>query len=145
MSGTRGEKNNGPLMVLLALLVGVGGWNFVQNTRVENAQPRPYRNYSDADLAPLIAAYQSQIDGRDQTLRAASQQKVGIRDGGLIGQRLDDFARVQEVGRKRRELAGRVSDSEHALEQVQLEIEKREEDRPIYKLILRRLITIRSF
>ncbi len=139
------EINVGALAFLLVLLSGMGGWNYIQNTRIEAAELRPYRGYSDADLEELIVAYEGQAEGRNQRYEAASAGKVAIRGGGLFGAQVDEFERVQQISRERRELAGRVSDSEHALRLVREETKKREDDRPIYKLIFRRLITVRSF
>ena len=54
------KKGLGKLIFLLVVLVGGGTWNYQRNTELEDAKPRPYRAYSDADLEQLRVAYVGQ-------------------------------------------------------------------------------------
>ena len=47
------KKGRGKLIFLLVLLVGVSTWNYQRNVAIEEAKPRPYRSYSDAELEQL--------------------------------------------------------------------------------------------
>ena len=50
------------LLVLLGIIGGYGTWNYKRNQAAEEAVPRPYRTYSDADLGTLGAAYRQELD-----------------------------------------------------------------------------------
>ena len=68
MAGGSGE-NRGPVVLLLVVLVAAGGWNFVRNTRIDNAEVRIYRGYSDVELEELITVYQGEVDQRTKAYR----------------------------------------------------------------------------
>ena len=136
--------NRGLLVVLLALLAGAGGWNYHENSKVENAMPRPYRRYSDADVEQLIAQYQGEVDRQTRRYRQVASRKVVVQDRGLLGDQVGEFERIQQLSQQRRNLAGQVTDNQISLEQLESEKNKRETDRPIYKMIFRRLFTFRS-
>jgi hypothetical protein len=51
------------LLVILAGLIGAGAWNYDRNLRKEEAAPRPYRGYADAQLTALLDAYEKELEG----------------------------------------------------------------------------------
>ena len=71
--GARGSSSIGALALLLVVLVAGVGWNYHRNVAREQAEFRPYRGYSDADLAALVAAYEQESK--------TSGQHLGMRQG----------------------------------------------------------------
>jgi hypothetical protein len=136
------SEKRGPIGLLVAVLVLGSGWNFVRNTRIDNAEVRIYRGYSDAELEELTSVYQTQVDQRTQTYRQTADRGVVVRDRALLGGQVEEFERVQRISQQRRALGGRVTDGQISLEQIELERQKRAADRPSYKMILRRLFSI---
>lgn len=135
------EGRKGPLVLLLLILAGAGGWNYARNVKLEDAEPRPYRGHSDQELEQLIAAYQVEIDRHQDRYRAVAGRDVAIRDPALLGDRVDEFERVQRISRQRREVGGQLTDNMVSLEGLEAERAKRQADRPAYKKILRRLFS----
>jgi uncharacterized small protein (DUF1192 family) len=135
------SENRGPLVLLLVVLVAAGGWNFFRNTRIDNAEVRLYRGYSDAELDELISVYQSEIDQRTKAYRQVADRGIVVQDRALLGDQVDEFERVQRLSQHRRDMAAQVTDNEISLEQLEIEQRKRAADRPIYKMIFRRLLT----
>jgi hypothetical protein len=143
MAGGSGE-NRGPVVLLLIVLVAAGGWNFVRNTRIDNAEVRIYRGYSDVELKELIAVYQGEVDQRTKAYRQVADRNIVVREPTLLGAQVDEFERVQRLSQHRRDMAGQVTDNQISLEQIEIERDKRRADRPIYKMILRRLLNFDS-
>ncbi len=143
MAGGSGE-NRGPVVLLLLVLVAAGGWNFVRNTRIDNAEVRIYRAYSDVELEELITVYQGEVDQRTKAYRQVADRNIVVREPKLLGAQVDEFERVQRLSQHRRDMAGQVTDNQISLEQIEIERGKRRADRPIYKMILRRLLNFDS-
>jgi len=136
------SENWGSLVLLLVVLVAVGGFNFIRNTRTENAEVRLYRGYSDAELEELLSVYQGEIDQRTQAYRKVADRDIVVRDRPMLGEQVDEFERVQRLSQHRRDMAGDVTDNQISLEQLEIERQKRAADRPVYKMIFRRLFTL---
>jgi hypothetical protein len=140
MAKTSGTS--GPLLLLLVILCAAMGWNYQRNAEAESQEARPYRGYSDVELEQLKSAQQSETQGRD-AIYQAGVRTVTVRDGSLLGDRVNEFERVQKVSTQRRERAHRVAESQASTSLIEAEQDKREEDRPIYKTIVRRAFTFR--
>ena len=139
-----GESNArvGQALILLVILGAAGGWNYHRNALIEDAQLRPYRGYSDEELHQLMSAYQDQVDIQMARYRkSAGANPVEIQGGGLLEERIDDFERAQRASQKRKERAYQVTDNQILVEQLAKEQMARDRDRPIYKLIFRRVTT----
>jgi hypothetical protein len=139
-----GESNArvGQALILLVILCAAGGWNYHRNARIEDAQLRPYRGYSDEELHQLMSAYQDQVDIQMARYRkSAGANPVEIQGGGLLEERIDDFERAQRASQKRKERAYQVTDNQILVEQLAKEQLARDRDRPIYKMIFRRVTT----
>ena len=136
-------ESRGQLVLLLLVLVAAGGWNFVRNTRIDNAEVRIYRGYSDAELEQLISVYQSEVDQRTKAYRQVADRDVQVRNRARLGEQVNEFERIQRLSQHRRDMAGQVTDNQISLEQIELEQRKRAADRPIYKMIFRRLFSFR--
>ena len=107
MGKGKGGSQVGLLLVLLAILGGVGAWNYQRNLEAEAAEPRPYASYSDEQLVQLAAAYGGQVDQLEGRYEKASGRRTSAAGGKLLGDAVDEFrARAAlEPGRARPRLA----------------------------------------
>ncbi len=137
-----GKAQLGALLILLLLVGGGGGWNYVRNTKIEEAEFRPYRTYADADLEALLDAYEGQLEERTGHWKSEAKRSVDIRDRDHFDQRVREFERVQAVAQHKRALVTEVAKSQVALEQLKEELRLRKRDRPAYKKVLRRVFTV---
>ena len=72
---------------------------------------------------------------------STAAKKVTVQDGGLLEEQIDEFERVQRLSKQRRERAYQVTDNQILVEQLAAEQVTRERNRPIYKMIFRRVTT----
>jgi hypothetical protein len=128
-----------PLVILLGILAGAGTWNYRRNVKLEEEVPRPYRSYSLEDLENLKAAYQAEVDAHTARYRAASGRKVAVRDGGLIGDQVSEFERVQRISQGKRAIASQFAKNQVQLEGVLAEISQRASEREPWRVFLNRL------
>ena len=136
------DVRTGQIMLLLLVLVVAGGWNYHRNSVIENAVPRPYRGYSDDELDQMISAYQGEVEIQMARYRSAGNlNKMEIQGGGLLEDRIDEFERAQRASQKRRDRAYKVTDNQILVEQLAKEQMARDRDRPVYKMIFRRVTT----
>ena len=132
----------GQTLILLVIFGAAGGWNYHRNAVIEDAAPRPYRGYSDQELSQLISAYRDEVEIQMNRYRNSSAaKKVVVQGGGLLDDRIDEFERVQRLGKQRKERAYKVTENQILVEQLATEHLTREMNRPIYKMIFRRLTT----
>ena len=138
----RSSGNGGKQLLVLLLILCAGlGWNYKRNADVENAEPRPYRGYSDTDLAVLMDAYGGEVERHTRTLEAAGGADVVVQGRARLGDQVREFERVQKVHDQRRSLKGNVAENEASRNQIELELRKRADDRPAYRMVLRRVTT----
>jgi len=130
------------LLLLLGLASGAGAWNYRRNIELEAASPRPYASYSLQDLESLKSAYESETNKDMNHYRAASSQKVAVRDAGLIGARVVEFERVQRISQGKRDLANVYARHQVQLDEVSAEITHRAQADVGWKLHLGRLTRI---
>ncbi len=136
------DVRRGQILILLVILCTAGGWNYHRNTLIEDAVPRPYRGYSDEELNQLMSAYQDEVEVQMAVYRKATAGKrVKVQGGGLMEERIDEFERVQRLSKKRKDRAYQVTENQILVEQLATEHLTREMNRPIYKMIFRRLTT----
>ncbi len=137
-SGNKGGQL-AALCLLLAILAGAGTWNYRRNVAAEESVPRPYRSYSDGDLEVLIAAYQGEIDGLKRRHAGRGDQRVRVREGGLIDDQVREFERVQRHGRAVRALGRQIAVREASLDVLRSEQRLREQQSDRLKLLFRRV------
>jgi hypothetical protein len=118
-------KNLGLVILVLALLVGLGiavEYNYQPSKGAEdrNAE-RPYKGYSDAELAALIAAYEQEAEALDSRYDAAKSRSVETRSGSLLDERIAAFERAQKVGDSTRSLGAVVAQKEAVLRELRRE------------------------
>jgi hypothetical protein len=132
----------GQTLILLVILCTAGGWNYHRNTLIDDAVPRPYRGYSDQELNQLISAYQGEVEIQmDRYRKSGAAKKVDVQGGGLLEERIDEFERVQHLSKQRKQRAYKVTENQILVEQLAKEQVTRERNRPIYKMIFRRVTT----
>jgi len=136
-SGSRSQLSL--LLVLLGILAGAGAWNYQRNVQLENAEPRPYRGYSLEELEVLKSAYKAEADAHGERFRAAASRQVRVHDGGMLGDQVDEFERVQRISTGKREIAGAYAKNQVQLEAVDAEINRRAEEGVGWRRELRRL------
>jgi hypothetical protein len=127
------------LMLLLAVLVGAGAWNYHRNLKLEAAEPRPYASYSRTDLEALQAAYQAEVDRHTARYRQASGKKVSVRGGGYIGDQVEEFERVQKISQGKRDIASDFAKNQVRLDSVTAEITRRVNEGTPWQQFLRRV------
>lgn len=114
------------VLVLLVLLGGAGAWNYNRNLAAEEAVPRPWKGYSDADLQAMADAYRQEVEQYSKRWDAARGQRAQVRDRDLVGDAAREFERVQEQGRHVRELKGAMAERQVVLQEIREEIRLRE-------------------
>ena len=129
------------LCLLLAILGGVGTWNYRRNLAAEEAVPRPYGSYSDSDLEVLIAAYQGEIDGLKRRYQGATSRRTRVREGGLVGDQIREFERVHRQGRDVRALGHQIAEREGSVAELRREQDRRREESDGMKLLLKRVFS----
>jgi hypothetical protein len=127
------------LLLLLGLITGAGAWNYRRNVEIEATEPRPYRNYSLEDLESLKSAYQSEANKYMDRHQAASSRKVDVRDGGLIGDQVVEFERVQRISQSKRDIANVYARNQVQLDEILAEMAHRARGGDGWKLHLARL------
>lgn len=127
-----------PILVLLIAVAGAGGYNYWRNLQIENAQPRPYRGYSDADLMALHEAH-GQERGNLEARYQATKTSGKVRGGGFIDQQIAEFDRVHREGRASRRLGGEVASHESVMAVIEQEQAIRARDASAIAMHWRRL------
>ncbi len=113
-----------PVLLVLALLLAGGAYNYWRNLKAE--PPRPYQHYADAEIHQLIAAYEGDIGRLAERVPAARLPQPGRgSSGALIGERVADFEAAQRRGEAHREAVGVLAGQEGVLRQLRKEREFR--------------------
>jgi hypothetical protein len=128
MAGVRANQEKSEskaplLLLLLALLIGLGAWNYRRNVALENAHPSPYATVSDHDLDVLIAAYQSEIDA--MSARGTANRRASAHATSGVAGGVREFERVQRTSRAAREAGYEISEREGAVEALKQEKARR--------------------
>jgi hypothetical protein len=140
MAKSSGKGNQGfLLLVLLGIIAGGGAWNYHRNLKLEEAEPRPYRSYSRAQLEDLAAAYRRETDAHSQRYQTASSRSVNVRSGGMIGEQVNEFERVQRISRGKRAIADQYAKNHVQLDGVMAELSKRASEGALWQVLLTRL------
>jgi hypothetical protein len=138
----RSERGSASSLVLvLVVLVGAVGWNYHRNAQVEEHEFRPYRSYTEADLAALIEAYEEVEAATGDRYESAVTRRSEARGTGDLMGNLNEFERVQRAGRKTRDARGQYADARASLEELRKERARRAGERSKLRLFLRRAFT----
>jgi hypothetical protein len=131
-----------PLLVLLLLLVGGGAWNYHRNLERESGEDRPLRGYAEADLEKLLAAYEQEQERLARRAGATPRAKTSEASGGLVGENVREFERVQRASRRVRDANGDLAESELMVARIQQELQRRDQERDPMALLIRRVTTL---
>lgn len=140
----RRQAGNGiwTVLFLLAVLCGVGFWNFQRNLTAEDQVYRPFRTHTDEQIAQLRDAYGAQKDQDAARYESASGQRASARTQSHFDQQVREFQRVQQVGQVKKDLRARVADSTATLKLLDEEQRLRASEANRVKLFFKRLLTI---
>jgi hypothetical protein len=131
-------SSTGSLVLLLLLLVGGVGWNYHRNAAAEEREFRPYRSYSDEDLAALIEAFETTAEKAGSRYESAVTRRSEARGTGHLMGTLSEFERVQRAGRITREARGEYAGARASLEELREERARRAGERSKLQVFLRR-------
>jgi hypothetical protein len=138
-------RATGMVVLLLIVMFAAGGWNYHRNLQItqEAEGLRPFASYAVADLEALREAYQSDLEKvRVRFDRAQSQRVRPLRDVGSMSRNVAQFAQTTRTSSAIRNAAGKVSDREGQIAELDRELDLRSRFGEGIKLHLKRLITI---
>jgi hypothetical protein len=142
--GRRSEAGGGlvALLLLLAILVGAGAWNYRRNVVVEDDDYRPFRGYTDEAIEQLIDAYEGQHEHRSKRFEAAASRTVEVEGKAYFGGQVREFERVQRISKNKRALRDEIAESQTSLKLLRAESSKRARERQKLRLFFERLLTV---
>ena len=108
---SEGRAGLGTLVLLLLLIGGGGAWNYQKNMAAEQDVYRPFRSYTEADLADLSQALDQQKDSDSARYERAASQRAEARHRAHYDQRLEEFERVQQAGARTRSMRAELAKS----------------------------------
>jgi hypothetical protein len=132
------------LLLVLAILVGAGAWNYRRNAAVEDEGYRPFRGYTDEAIEQLIDAYEDQHERSSKRFEAAASRKVNVEGKAYFGEQVQEFERVQGISRNTRALRDGIAESQASLKLLTEEASKRARERQKLRLFFERLLTVNS-
>ncbi|MEZ4279421.1 MAG: hypothetical protein R3F21_07365 [Myxococcota bacterium] len=121
-------NSTGSLALLLAVLLGLGAWNYHRNYQLEreSARERPYSGYSDRDVSLLRDAVFSELQAsRERFERARKGRMSGARDRGSVGDNAVQFNRTTRASNAIRDAASVVAQQEATLAALDAELAHR--------------------
>jgi hypothetical protein len=130
------------LLLVLAILVGAGAWNYRRNAAVEEEDYRPFRGYTDEAIEQLIDAYEDQHERSSKRFEAAASRKVNVEGKAYFGEQVQEFERVQGISKNRRALRDGIAESQTSLKLLRDEASKRARERQKLRLFFERLFTM---
>ena len=130
------------LLVLLAILVGAGAWNYRHNAALEENDYRPFRGYTDEAIEQLIDAYEGQHERSSKRFEAAASRKVKVEGKAYFGEQVQEFERVQRISKSKRALRDGLAESQTSLKLLREESSQRARERQKLKLFFERLLTV---
>ena len=122
-------RATGSIVLLLALLSGLGAWNYHRNWQIEQETegPRPYASYASEDLRALRDAFGAEPSGERARFEAAQQQRRRPKgDLGSISGNVDQFAETTRTSRQIRQAAAGVAEHENEIAELDRELELRD-------------------
>jgi hypothetical protein len=142
--GRRSEAGAGviTLLLLLAILVGAGAWNYRRNVAVEEADYRPFRGYTDEAIEQLIDAYEGQHERSSKRFEAAASRNVKVQGKAYFGEQVQEFERVQRISKNTRTLRDELAESQTSLKLLREESSERARERRKLRLFFERLLTV---
>ena len=133
-----------PVLFVLVVLLGLGGWNYHRNLQAEarDDRPRPFKGYAEEDLEAMRAAYEHEAAEFQKRYSAQDAKRQRSTGGGLMDENLEAFERAQASSGRLRELRADVADREARLRELEQELNYRSASLSGVKLHLKRLLTL---
>jgi hypothetical protein len=118
----------GTIAILLAILSGLGAYNYHRNLEAERAERGnpPFAAYDDASLTALMEAYEGEITSIEGRYGALRDSRVAVRDTHLVGDGVREFERVQARVRKQRAVSEELGTREARVAEIREEQAHRE-------------------
>jgi len=129
-------------LLLLAVLAAAGAWNYHKNLAAEQHEYRPYRGYTDADLALMLEAYETRHDKDSKRYEQASSNRFSAEGKAYFDEQVKEFERVQGSTAAKRGARLALAESQTSLKLLEAEQRQRRRERDRLKLFLKRLLTI---
>ncbi len=131
------------VLLVLLLVAGAGAFNYWRNLGSEEAVPRPYRGYADAELDALIAAYRSEVDALDARYQQARDGRSvrQVSRGAHISDHVKGFEEAREAADRVRGRAADVAGQAAVLRDLEVEQATRASNRG-FDVHWRRLTTL---
>ncbi|MBW2230830.1 MAG: hypothetical protein JRH17_10605 [Deltaproteobacteria bacterium] len=131
-------------LLLLALLIGAGGYNYWRNFQREqlDERPRPFRTYETADLESLRDAYTTEVSQAEGRFSAQNRRRVRPASQPLMAESVDEYERVKRSSVKLRDLKADVAEHEARVREINRELSFRSAQLAGVKLHIKRLITL---
>ncbi len=121
-------NSTGSLALLLAVLLGLGAWNYHRNYQLERAGAlsRPYSGYAQRDVSLLRDAVAAELAAsRARFERARGHRMSGARDRGSVGDNAAQFNRTTRASNAIRDAASAVAEKEATLAALDAELAHR--------------------
>ena len=129
------------LLLVLALLVGAGAFNYHRNLQAEDQEDRPYRGYSDEELETLLGAYEGRKDAQSARYESSSR-RVNAQGKAYFDEQVREFERVQRVHRRAAQRRDELAGTQVVVKQIKKELAKRESERDKLALFMKRAFTL---
>jgi hypothetical protein len=113
------------VLLLLVLVGGALGLNYVRNYQVDQKEEennRPYARYAVGDLKVLAEGYRMELKAAEERYRT---QRVQTRDRHHFSDQIQEFERVQKAARKNRGKAFELADMKRDLQAIEAELGRR--------------------
>ena len=125
------------LLILLALIGGVGAWNYHKNVALDEQQHRPFRGHSDEALQQLIDAYENERDVGKKAYLEISSRRESAKTKPMLDEQVAEFERIQSHGLRTRQLRNAVAGHQASLKELKKEASRRTLDADNFRRILR--------
>ncbi len=125
------------LLMLLALIGGVGAWNYHKNVALDEQEYRPFRRHSDEALHQLIDAYENERDEDKKAYLEISGRRASAKTKPMLDEQVAEFERIQRHGLRTRELRNAVAGHQATLKELKKEASRRNLDADNFRRILR--------
>lgn len=132
------------LLVLLAVAAAAGAWNYQQNLAAEQQVYRPFRGYSDADLAAYNTALEQQKSADSKHYEDITSRRAKAQRKAFFDQQVREFERVQQAGKAKQAARAQLAESTTTLKLIAEEQRLRAQERDRLKIFFKRLLTIRG-
>lgn len=130
------------LFILVALVVGGGGWNYQRNVAREDSEPRPFRGYDDAGLELMADAYRQEIAQQAKRWESVRDVRTDSGTTGLVGAGAEQFEAVQRASSRTRGVKRELAERQATLKQIERETQLRRAESQRLQQFWRRLTEI---